>query len=82
MGIYHKVVFGAFELREPSTEVPESALLALFSELLAMEGNDFVDRGVMGDSFDEAVLNHPINLGIREPILERSKYANRPADIA
>ena len=82
MRIDDHVVFGCFESFEPSQQRHESALFALLPKSFAVEGDDLVERWVIGDRLREAVLDHPINFGIWKSLFESREHADGSTDIA
>ncbi len=82
LGVDDQIVAGVLELAQPTEQREEASLLALLAEEFAIEGDGVVERGMMGDGFDEGVLDHPVDLGIGEALLERSEHADGSTDIA
>ena len=82
MGVDDHVVVGCFEFSKPTQQWHELAFFALLAEDFAIERDDFVEGRVMGDGLGEAVLDHPVDLGIGESCFECSEHADGSTDIA
>lgn len=70
------------EFAEPVVEGGELELAALFAELGARKGDDFVEGGVVLDGLGEVVADHPVDLGIWVACFEGGEDRGGSADVS
>ena len=81
MAVEDHVVVVFAEFGEPFEEGAEAEVAALFPELDAFEGDDFVEGGVVLDRLGVGVADHPVDLGVWVAGFEGGEDGGRAADV-